>query len=179
MYSDLVMEHFANPRNVGEVEDPDGVGEIGNPVCGDVMRLTIKVAHGRIADAKFKTFGCGAAVATSSMVTEMVKGKTLQEALEVSNRAVAEALGGLPPAKMHCSNLAADALHIAIDDYLERGRSGAGGNGKGARHAGPATRTRGESPSHHGREDVTCTLALPEESSVATASRDPKKAASS
>ena len=120
MYSDLVMEHFANPRNVGEVDDPDGVGEIGNPVCGDVMRLTIKVADGRIDDVKFKTYGCGAAVATSSMVTEMVKGKTLQEALEVSNKTVAEALGGLPPAKMHCSNLAADALHIAIDDYLDR-----------------------------------------------------------
>ena len=120
MYSDLVMEHFANPRNVGEVDDPDGVGEIGNPVCGDVMRLTIKVAEGRISDVKFKTFGCGAAVATSSMVTEMVKGKTLQEALEVSNKTVAEALGGLPAAKMHCSNLAADALHIAIDDYLDR-----------------------------------------------------------
>jgi nitrogen fixation NifU-like protein len=120
MYSDLVMEHFANPRNVGEVDDPDGVGEIGNPVCGDVMRLTIKVADGRISDVKFKTFGCGAAVATSSMVTEMVKGKTLQEALDVSNKTVAEALGGLPAAKMHCSNLAADALHIAIDDYLDR-----------------------------------------------------------
>jgi nitrogen fixation NifU-like protein len=120
MYSDLVMDHFSAPRNVGEVEDPDGVGEIGNPVCGDVMRLTIKVRDGRIADVKFKTFGCGAAVATSSMVTEMVKGATLDEALAVSNKAVAEALGGLPPQKMHCSNLAADALHLAIEDYLVR-----------------------------------------------------------
>jgi nitrogen fixation NifU-like protein len=120
MYSDLVMDHFSNPRNVGEVEDPDGVGEIGNPVCGDVMRLTIKVRDGRIADIKFKTFGCGAAVATSSMVTELVCGKTLDEALEISNKAVAEALGGLPPQKMHCSNLAADALHLAIEDYLAR-----------------------------------------------------------
>lgn len=120
MYTDLVMDHFSNPRNVGEIENPDGVGEIGNPTCGDVMRITIRVNDGRIADVKFRTFGCGAAIATSSMVTEMVKGKTLDEALEVSNKAVAEALGGLPPQKMHCSNLAADALHIAIDDYLAR-----------------------------------------------------------
>lgn len=135
MYTDLVMDHFRNPRNVGEVEDPDGVGEIGNPVCGDVMRLTIKVDDGRISDIKFKTFGCGAAVATSSMVTELVMGKSLEEALEVSNRAVAEALGGLPAQKMHCSNLAADALHIAIDDYLER--SG-GAAAPGARAASQA-----------------------------------------
>jgi len=120
MYSDLVMDHFSNPRNVGEIEDADGVGQIGNPVCGDVMRISIDVDHDRIADVKFKTFGCGAAVATSSMVTEMVKGKTLAEAAEVSNKAVAEALGGLPPNKMHCSNLAADALHLAIQDYLEK-----------------------------------------------------------
>jgi len=119
MYSDLVMDHFTNPRNVGEIEDADGVGQIGNPVCGDVMRISIAVADGdRIADVKFKTFGCGAAVATSSMVTEMVMGKRLEEAAEISNKAVAEALGGLPPNKMHCSNLAADALHLAIQDYL-------------------------------------------------------------
>ena len=124
MYTDLVMDHFSNPRNVGEIEDADGTGQIGNPVCGDVMRMTIKVEDDRIADVKFKTFGCGAAVATSSMVTEMVMGKTLQEAAEISNRTVAEALGGLPANKMHCSNLAADALHIAIEDYLNRnGRS--------------------------------------------------------
>jgi nitrogen fixation protein NifU and related proteins len=120
VYTDLVMEHFSNPRNVGEVADADGVGQVGNPVCGDVMRITIKVVDDAIEDAKFKTFGCGAAVATSSMVTEMVMGKTLTEAAEISNRAVAEALGGLPPIKMHCSNLAADALHLAIADYLTR-----------------------------------------------------------
>ncbi|MFA4965317.1 MAG: Fe-S cluster assembly scaffold protein NifU [Thermoleophilia bacterium] len=119
MYTDLVMDHFSNPRNVGEIEDADGIGQIGNPVCGDVMRISISVdGDDHIADIKFKTFGCGAAVATSSMVTEMVMGKSLAEAAEISNRAVAEALGGLPANKMHCSNLAADALHLAIQDYL-------------------------------------------------------------
>ena len=124
MYTDLVMDHFTNPRNVGEIEDADGVGQIGNPVCGDVTRITITVDAGdRIADVKFKTFGCGAAVASSSMVTEMVMGRSLDEAAAVTNSAVAEALGGLPPNKMHCSNLAADALHLAIQDYLvKRGR---------------------------------------------------------
>jgi len=120
MYSEKVMEHFKNPRNVGSIENADGVGQVGNPVCGDIMRMEIKVENGRIADAKFKTFGCGAAIATSSMVTELVKGKTLEEALAISNKAVAEALGGLPPVKMHCSNLAADALHKAIEDYMTR-----------------------------------------------------------
>ena len=133
MYTDLVMDHFSNPRNVGEVADADGVGEIGNPVCGDVMRITIKVADDAIEDVKFKTFGCGAAIATSSMVTEMVMGKTIAEAAEVSNRAVAEALGGLPPVKMHCSNLAADALHLAIADYLDAQR--ARGRDRGDRRA--------------------------------------------
>jgi nitrogen fixation NifU-like protein len=125
MYSELVMDHFSNPRNVGEVEDPDGVGQVGNPTCGDIMRMTIKVDDAdHITEIKFKTFGCGAAVATSSMVTEMVVGKTLEEAAEISNRTVAEALGGLPPQKMHCSNLAADAVHLAIEDYLTKnGRS--------------------------------------------------------
>ena len=158
MYSDLVMDHFSNPRNVGEVEDPDGVGEIGNPVCGDVMRLTIKVADGRIADIKFKTFGCGAAVATSSMVTEMVMGKPLQEALEVSNKAVAEALGGLPAAKMHCSNLAADALHIAIDDYLERsgGATLSGGTEAAVEHA----EKDGLECCREGEAGPACTLAM-------------------
>ncbi|MFH0870969.1 MAG: Fe-S cluster assembly scaffold protein NifU [bacterium] len=117
MYTEKVMDHFTNPRNVGEIENADGVGLVGNPVCGDVMKLFIKVEDGRISDVKFKTFGCGAAIATSSMVTEMVKGKTLEEALALSNKAVAEALDGLPPNKMHCSNLAADALHKAIEDY--------------------------------------------------------------
>lgn len=121
MYTDLVMDHFTNPRNVGEIEDADGVGQIGNPVCGDVMRISIAVDEtDHIEDVKFKTFGCGAAVATSSMVTEMVMGKSLGEAADISNKAVAEALGGLPPNKMHCSNLAADALHLAIQDYLVR-----------------------------------------------------------
>jgi len=120
MYTDLVMDHFANPRNVGEVDEPDGAGQIGNPVCGDVMRMTIKVEDDHIKDVKFKTFGCGAAVATSSIVTEMVMGKSLDEAAEISNKAVAEALGGLPAQKMHCSNLAADALHLAIEDYLTK-----------------------------------------------------------
>jgi nitrogen fixation NifU-like protein len=119
MYTDLVMDHFTNPRNVGEIEDADGVGQIGNPVCGDVMRISIAVDDkDHIEDVKFKTFGCGAAVATSSMVTEMVMGKSLTDAADISNKAVAEALGGLPPNKMHCSNLAADALHLAIQDYL-------------------------------------------------------------
>ena len=117
MYSEKVMEHFQNPRNVGEIEDADGVGEIGNPVCGDIMKLYIKVNDNRITEAKFKTFGCGAAIATSSMVTELVKGKTLEEAEKISRDTVAEALDGLPPVKMHCSNLAADALQKAIEDY--------------------------------------------------------------
>ncbi|MGI9860125.1 Fe-S cluster assembly scaffold protein NifU [Moorella naiadis] len=120
MYTEKVMDHFTNPRNVGEIENPDGVGQVGNPVCGDIMRLYIKVDDGIIKDVKFKTFGCGAAIATSSMVTELVKGKTLDEALKISNAAVAEALDGLPPQKMHCSNLAADALHAAIKDYQAR-----------------------------------------------------------
>ncbi len=120
MYSEKVMELFSNPRNVGELAEADGVGQVGNPVCGDIMKITIKVADDRIADIKFKTFGCGAAIATSSMVTELVKGMTLAEALKTNNQDVAAALGGLPPVKMHCSNLAADALHAAIADYYAR-----------------------------------------------------------
>ncbi|MGZ7049181.1 MAG: Fe-S cluster assembly scaffold protein NifU [Methanobacterium sp.] len=120
MYSDKVMEHFQNPRNVGEIEDADGVGTVGNPVCGDLMTIYIKVKDDRIEDIKFKTFGCGAAIATSSMVTEMAMGKTIDEALEITRNDVAENLEGLPPVKMHCSNLAADALHAAIDDYREK-----------------------------------------------------------
>ena len=119
-YSEKVMEHFKNPRNVGEIPDADGIGNVGNPVCGDIMRLYIKVKDGRISDAKFKTFGCGAAIATSSMVTELVKGKKIEEALKISNSAVAEALGGLPKIKMHCSVLAEEALKSAIDDYLKK-----------------------------------------------------------
>ncbi len=122
LYSEKVMEHFKNPRNVGEIENPDGIGHVGNPVCGDIMELYIKVNDGTIVDAKFKTFGCGAAIATSSMITEMVKGKSVTEALEISNRAVAEALDGLPPVKMHCSVLAEEALRSAIEDYFTRGK---------------------------------------------------------
>ena len=123
MYSAKVMDHFMNPRNVGEIEHADGIGEVGNPVCGDIMHIEIKVQDNVIDDIKFKTFGCAAAIATSSMVTEMVKGKTLEEEEKVTNRLVAEALDGLPPQKMHCSNLAADALHQAIQDYLSKSRS--------------------------------------------------------
>jgi len=119
-YSEKVMEHFRNPRNVGEIKNPDGTGHVGNAVCGDIMELYIKVENNIIVDAKFKTFGCGAAIATSSMVTELVKGKSVDEALAVSNKAVAEALGGLPPIKMHCSVLAESALKSAIDDYLKK-----------------------------------------------------------
>lgn len=120
MYSEKVMDHFQNPRNVGEIENPDGVGQVGNPTCGDIMKITIKVKDNVIEDIKFKTFGCGAAVATSSMVTELVKGKTLDYAKKITNKVVADALDGLPPIKMHCSNLAADALHKAIEDYEEK-----------------------------------------------------------
>ncbi|HOA15440.1 MAG TPA: Fe-S cluster assembly scaffold protein NifU [Bacillota bacterium] len=120
MYTDIVMDHLTNPRNMGEIENPDGVGQIGNPVCGDIMRITIRVKDSVLEDIKFKTFGCGAAIATSSAVTQMMRGKTIKEALELTNRKVAEELGGLPANKMHCSNLAADALHLAIKDYLTK-----------------------------------------------------------
>ena len=120
MYSDKVLDHFKNPRNVGEIKDADGVGTVGNPVCGDMMTMYIKVKDDRIADIKFKTYGCGAAIATSSMTTELAKGKTIDEALEITRQSVADALEGLPPVKMHCSNLAADALHEAIKDYRKR-----------------------------------------------------------
>jgi len=119
-YSAKVMDHFTNPRNVGEIANADGIGEIGNPVCGDIMKLYIKVQDNRIVDAKFKTFGCGAAIATSSMITELVKNKTLEEAEKISKQTVTEALDGLPANKMHCSNLAADALQKAIEDYKRK-----------------------------------------------------------
>ena len=121
-YSEKVIEHFKNPRNVGEIPDANGIGNVGNPMCGDIMRLYIKVVDNKIVDAKFKTFGCGAAIATSSMVTELVKGKTIEEALKISNRAVAEALGGLPKIKRHCSMLAEEALKSAIEDYLKKNK---------------------------------------------------------
>jgi nitrogen fixation NifU-like protein len=123
MYTDIVMDHFMHPRNVGELEDPDGVGSVGNPVCGDMMTFQIKVDDGRIQDVKFKTFGCGAAIAVSSVVTEMVKGKTLEEAKALTKAQVAEQLGGLPPQKLHCSNLGTEALAEAIADYESRATS--------------------------------------------------------
>ena len=120
MYSDKVLDHFRNPRNMGEIPDADGVGTVGNPVCGDLMTIYIKVRDNRLEDIKFKTFGCGAAIATSSMITELAKGKTLDEAMKITRGDVADNLGGLPPIKMHCSNLAADGLHAAIQDYLKK-----------------------------------------------------------
>ena len=134
MYSEKVMEHFTNPHNVGEIEDANAVGQVGNPKCGDIMKIYMKIEDDVIEDVKFKTFGCGAAVATSSMATDLIKGKTIEEALKLTNVAVAEALDGLPPAKMHCSNLAEEAVHSAIADYYVRqgidptGIVGCGGN---------------------------------------------------
>ena len=119
-YSKKVLDHFANPRNVGVIENPDGQGEVGNPVCGDVMKITIRVRNDRLEDVKFQTLGCGAAIATSSMITELAKGKTLEQAAGISRDDVAGELDGLPAAKMHCSNLAADALRKAIENYRER-----------------------------------------------------------
>jgi nitrogen fixation NifU-like protein len=119
-YNEKVMQHFMNPHNVGEIKEADGIGEIGNPVCGDMMTFYIKVKDNKIEDVKFKTFGCGAAIAVSSMVSDIAKGKTLEEALKISNKDVANELGGLPKNKMHCSNLGADALHAAIKDYLKK-----------------------------------------------------------
>ena len=119
-YTEQVMDHFMNPRNMGEMENPDGVGTVGNAKCGDIMKMDIKVENGIIVDVKFKTFGCGAAIATSSMATEMVKGKTIDEALQLTNKAVAEALDGLPPVKIHCSMLAEQAIHAAVEDYKKK-----------------------------------------------------------
>jgi len=132
VYTDKVLQHFANPHNVGEIENPDGVGQVGNPVCGDVMKITIKVQDGRLADVKFKTLGCAAAIATSSITTEMAKGKTLDEGLKISRQQVADELGGLPANKMHCSNLAAQGLHEAIKDYLAK-TGAASGEGRAAK----------------------------------------------
>src|SRR4030066_663815 len=126
MYSDKVMGHFMNPRNVGEIENPDGMGEVGNPVCGDMMTFYIKVKDNRLEDVKFKTFGCGAAIAVSSMVSEMAKGKTLEEAMKITPQLVADELEGLPKQKMHCSNLRSEALHKAIEDYLGKKKNSGG-----------------------------------------------------
>lgn len=120
MYSEKVMEHFRNPRNMGKMENPDGIGKVGNPICGDIMFIYIKVKNNKISDISFETMGCAAAIATSSMLTELAKGKTLEEAMKLSNHDIAEELGGLPPIKMHCSNLAADGLHLAIIDYKNK-----------------------------------------------------------
>jgi nitrogen fixation NifU-like protein len=120
IYSDKVLEHFSNPRNVGEIEDADGIGEVGSPACGDIMRMYIKVDGDIVSDVKFKTFGCGAAIATSSMATELIKGKRIADALKLTNRAVVEALEGLPPVKIHCSVLAEQAIKAAISDYYTR-----------------------------------------------------------
>ncbi|NLD43694.1 MAG: iron-sulfur cluster assembly scaffold protein [Chloroflexi bacterium] len=120
MYTDIVMEHFSNPRNVGTMDDPDGYSKVGSPVCGDLMEVYLRIADGRIADIKFRTFGCGAAIASSSMASTMIKGKTIEEASRLTDARVAEELGGLPEAKMHCSNLAATAIQAAIADYYER-----------------------------------------------------------
>jgi nitrogen fixation protein NifU and related proteins len=124
VYSEKVMEHFTNPRNVGEIDNPDGVGEEGNPVCGDMMTFYIKVKDNRLEDVKFRTFGCGAAIAVSSMVSEMAKGKTLEEAMKITPKSVADELEGLPKNKFHCSNLGAQALHKAIQDYLNKQKKG-------------------------------------------------------
>ncbi|HAF16847.1 MAG: Fe-S cluster assembly scaffold protein NifU [Thermacetogeniaceae bacterium] len=120
MYNETVMDHFQNPRNVGEITDASGVGEIGNVVCGDILRVYIKVKDDRLDDVKYMTFGCGAAVASGSMMTTLAKGKTIEEAMQLTNKDVAQALGGLPPQKLHCSNLAADALHKAIEDWQQK-----------------------------------------------------------
>lgn len=120
LYSDKVFDHFSNPRNVGEIENADGVGEVGNAKCGDIMKMYIKVDNGIISDVKFKTFGCGAAVATSSMATELIKGKSIDDALKLTNKAVVEALDGLPPVKLHCSVLAEQAIKVALSDYYKK-----------------------------------------------------------
>lgn len=120
LYTKIVMEHFQNPQNAGEMKDPDGVGNVGNRICGDIVRLYLKISNGKIQDAKFKTFGCGAAIASSSMVTVLVKGKTVEQASKITNKDVAEALGGLPPIKMHCSVLAEDVIREALNDYFKK-----------------------------------------------------------
>ena len=148
MYSEKVMDHFMNPRNVGEIENADGVGEVGNAKCGDIMKMYLKIEDNVIVDAKFKTFGCGAAVATSSMATELVIGKTVEEALEITNKAVAEALDGLPPVKMHCSNLAEEAIKAAIDDYMSKNGLA---SGDGKRNA--CGRRCDDIHHHHNEED--------------------------
>jgi nitrogen fixation NifU-like protein len=158
MYTKTVMDHFKNPRNVGVMEDADGVGELGNPLCGDMMTIYLKIEDERIKDIKFQTFGCGAAISVSSMLTEMAKGKTLDEAKKISNKDVAEALEGLPKNKLHCSNLGADALHMAIKDYEDR-KSGK-----------PKAETKRAEKHEHGEEDKCycpfCDVEIPEGDTV-------------
>lgn len=157
MYNTVVMDHFKNPRNVGVIEDADGVGEVGNPLCGDMMTIYLKVADDKIEDVKFQTFGCGSAIAVSSMLTELAIGKTLAEAKKISNKDVAEALEGLPKNKMHCSNLGADALHMAIQDYEDKK--------KGVTRSGPA---RKEDHEHEKASDCYCPYCDVELSEAAT-----------
>ena len=145
MYNEVVMDHFKNPRNVGVIEDADGVGEVGNPLCGDMMTIYLKIDNDRISDIKFQTFGCGSAIAVSSMLTELASGKSIEEAKKISNKDVARALEGLPKNKMHCSNLGADALHMAIQDYEDRKA--------GVKRAGPA---RKEEHEHASEEHCYC-----------------------
>jgi nitrogen fixation NifU-like protein len=143
IYTDKVMDHFQNPRNVGMIKDADGTGQVGNPVCGDMMTFTIKVKDDRLEDVKFQTFGCGAAIAVSSIVSEMAMGKTLEEAMKITNESVAKELGGLPKNKLHCSNLGADALHAAIEDYKRK-------------QTGEAAPSRPKEPEPHSREESHC-----------------------
>ena len=143
-YTEVLMDHFMNPRNVGEIPDADGIGEEGNPVCGDMMTFYIKVKDNRLTDVKFQTFGCGAAIAVSSMVSEMALGKTVQEAMDITNEKVAEELGGLPKNKMHCSNLGADALHAALENYQAR----KAGTASGPAAAGRERAAEGAAPDH-------------------------------
>lgn len=150
MYTQTVMEHFLRPQNVGEIESADGVGEVGNAACGDIMRITLKVQNGRIEDIRFKTFGCAAAIATSSMITELAKGKSLNEAKRITNKDVAEALEGLPPIKMHCSNLAASALRAAISDYEQKHGINSEPDAAGGGEGGAGDDCRCESPQRCG-----------------------------
>ncbi len=154
MYSEKVMDHFRSPRNVGEIDDADGVGEVGNPVCGDMMTFYVKIKDNVLTDVKFKTFGCGAAIAVSSMVSEMAIGKTVEQALEISNADVAKELGGLPPNKLHCSNLGADALHAAIRNYQQKQKD----------HPHPALPLEGEGIQGRGQQTQE---ALPSEGQTA------------
>jgi nitrogen fixation protein NifU and related proteins len=157
-YSEKVMDHFMNPRNVGELDSPDGIGEVGNPACGDIMTFTIKVKDNKLADVKFKTFGCGAAIAVSSMISEMAKGKTLDEAMTITNKDVALQLEGLPANKMHCSNLGADALHAAIESYKQ---SSAKNLAKPEKVVAPEKEDDHDHDEHYTRKCPSCDIPVP------------------